>query len=149
MEPIHLYLSRYQEHINYLRQTGQETPSFRELRENEIPRLLQVVDSYVQMATADGEEGQKAYKLLASVQLTDGTGWNISGEFVPSENDWFPDEQPLTHQTSYCGFCQGTLGFFKNEDMTQFDCMLPLPEKKWLFEKMLEQHGASIYPNQS
>ena len=46
-----------------------------------------------------------------------------------------------------CPVCKGKLVL--NEDMTQFDCMLPLPEKKWLFEKMLEQHGSSIYPNQS
>ncbi|SFP86982.1 hypothetical protein [Salibacterium halotolerans] len=151
-EPVHLYLSRYQEHIAYLQETGQESPGWRELREEELPGFLQVKDSRIQVETESivrdyAEEGswKQGDMLHMRLELTDGTELAMHGYYVPSREDWYPDENPMTHKSSWCGYCQSIIGLMKQRDLEGELCMLPLPEKKYLFETVLRRHQEELY----
>lgn len=151
-EPVHLYLSRYQEHIKYLQDTGQESPGWRELREEELPVFLQVKDSQVKIEEEAivrdfAEKGTwKPGRILhVQVELTDGTQFSMHGYFVQQKQDWFPDENPIIHHSSHCGYCQSIIGLVRNKELKDEFCMLPLPEKKFLFEEILDRHKGELY----
>ncbi|MDQ0299979.1 hypothetical protein J2S78_002426 [Salibacterium salarium] len=151
-EPVHLYLSRYDEHIQYLQETGQESPGWRELREEELPHFLEVKDSQVQIEGETivrdfAEEGSwKPGSILhMHLELTDGTKYAMHGYFVEEKDDWYPNENPIIHKTSHCGYCQSIIGLGGNGDVKEEFCMLPLPEKKFLFEEGLRRHSDEVY----
>ncbi|MFC5714021.1 hypothetical protein ACFPU1_14765 [Thalassorhabdus alkalitolerans] len=144
-EPVHLYLSRYEEHLNYLRETGQETQGWHELRTNELKDFLKLEhvsleekkEKLVTNYSNDGELQQGSH-LEIIAKLKDGTIYKLHGYYVKEENDWFPDENPLIHANDTCGFCQSIMKMKKKGETKNTFCMLPLPEKKYIFEKALE-----------
>ncbi|SDH82603.1 hypothetical protein SAMN05192534_11276 [Alteribacillus persepolensis] len=151
-EPIHLYLSRYKEHIKYLRDTGQETPGWRDLREEELPEYLQVKQSKIEINTdtpvRDYErEGtwKKGSMLTMTMELADGTQYTMNGYFVEEKDDWYPNENPAVHKSKGCGFCQSIIGLGGEDSVKEEFCMLPLPEKKYLFEEVLRRHKNELY----
>ncbi|MFB5661804.1 hypothetical protein [Alteribacillus sp. HJP-4] len=151
-EPIHLYLSRYREHLQYLRDTGQETPGWRELRDEDLPGFLQITDSTIEIKESDvvrdlAREGswKPGSSISMQMQLKDGTVYIMHGYFVEDKKDWYPNENPVVHKSNNCGFCQSIIGLGKDGNVKEEFCMLPLPEKKYLFEEMLNRHREDLY----
>ncbi|SDI20129.1 hypothetical protein [Alteribacillus bidgolensis] len=151
-EPVHLYLSRYKDHIKYLRDTGQETPGWRDLREEELPDFLAIKDSIVEIQgdtpVRDYEkEGtwKRGSMLHMRIVLLDGTKYAMHGYYVEEKHDWYPNENPVIHKSSKCGFCQSIIGLGGEGNVKEEFCMLPLPEKKYLFEEVLKRHKKELY----
>lgn len=151
-KPIHLYLSRYKEHLAYLRETGQETSSWKEIRDEDLPAFLTITDSDIEWQTdmlvrdyAEDGNWKSGDMLHMNITLKDGTKYSIHGYYIEEKKDWFPNENPVIHKSSSCGFCQSIIGFGKDKELKQEFCMLPLPEKKYLFEEVLKRHEAEMY----
>ncbi|PSL42417.1 hypothetical protein B0H94_11521 [Salsuginibacillus halophilus] len=152
-KPIHLYLSRYDEHLQYLRANNQESPSWRELREEELPGFLQVQDSEVHIQenaiVRDWNETgglEPGSAVRTDVTLANGTRLSMTGYYIRDEQDWFPTENAPIHLDETCGFCDGILkGLGSNSKRKEEYCMLPFLEKKHLFEQVLKRHHDTFY----
>ncbi|WP_018924990.1 hypothetical protein [Salsuginibacillus kocurii] len=149
---IHLYLSRYQEHLDYLRANNQESPSWQELREEELPAFLPVIESSIQIDShavvrdwndTGGLEPGAAVR--CDVTLQDDTRLSLTGYYIADEADWFPTENPPIHLDDHCGFCNDILGLGNPNKRKEDYCMLPFLEKKHLFEQVLTRHHQELY----